>query len=63
MCTGFWYGNLMERDHWRDPDADRRIILRWMEGRYVYRVLVRKSDGKRPLVRPRHRREDNIKIN
>jgi len=27
-CTGFWWGNLRERDHWRDPDADERIILR-----------------------------------
>jgi len=22
--------NLMERDHWGDPDADGRIILRWI---------------------------------
>jgi len=29
-CTGFWRGNLRERDHWGDPDADRRIILRWI---------------------------------
>ena len=29
-CTGFWWGNLRERDHWGDPDADGRIILRWM---------------------------------
>jgi len=28
----------------------------------VYRVLVGKPDGKRPLGRPRHRWEDNIKI-
>jgi hypothetical protein len=27
----------------------------------VYRVLVGKPEGKRPLVRPRYRREDNIK--
>jgi hypothetical protein len=26
------------------------------QGRNVYRVLVGKSDGKRPLERPRHRR-------
>jgi hypothetical protein len=32
------------------------------EGRDVYRVLVGKSDGKKPLGRPRHRWEDNIKI-
>ena len=32
------------------------------EGRGVYRVLVRKPEGKRPLGRPRHRWEDNIKM-
>jgi hypothetical protein len=31
------------------------------EGRGVYRVLVGKPEGKRPLGRPRHRWEDNIK--
>jgi hypothetical protein len=30
--------------------------------RDVYRVLVRKPEGKRPLGRPRHRRENNIKM-
>jgi len=28
----------------------------------VYRVLVAKPDGKRPIVTPRHRWEDHIKI-
>ena len=28
----------------------------------VYRVLVGKPEGKRPLGRPRHRWEDNIKM-
>jgi hypothetical protein len=32
------------------------------EGRGVYRVLVGKPDGKRPLGRPGHRWEDNIKV-
>ena len=32
------------------------------EGRGVYRVLVGKPKGKRPLGRPRRRREDNIKM-
>jgi hypothetical protein len=32
------------------------------ERRGVYRVLVGKPEGKRPLVRPRHRWEDNIKM-
>jgi hypothetical protein len=33
------------------------------EGRGVYRVLVGRPEGKRPLGRPRLRREDNIKMN
>jgi len=32
------------------------------ETRDVYRVLVGKPEGKRSLVRPRHRWEDNIKM-
>jgi hypothetical protein len=32
------------------------------EGRGVYRVLVGKHEGKRPLERPRRRWEDNIKM-
>ena len=32
-CTGFWWGNLRERDHWGDPDADKRIIFRWICGK------------------------------
>jgi len=29
-CTGFWWGNLRERDHWGNPGGDGRIILRWI---------------------------------
>ena len=32
------------------------------ERRGVYRALVRRSEGKKPLERPRHRWEDNIKM-
>jgi hypothetical protein len=32
------------------------------EARGVLRVLVGKPEGKRPLGRPRHRWEDNIKM-
>jgi hypothetical protein len=32
-----------------------------VEGRVVYRVLVGKPEGKRPLGRPRRRWENNIK--
>jgi hypothetical protein len=35
----------------------------WMvEGRGMYRFLVGKPEGKRPQGRPRHRWEDNIKM-
>jgi hypothetical protein len=54
------------------PNIDRVIKSRRMrgaghvacmgEGRGVYRVLVRRPRGKRPLGRPRHRWEDNIKM-
>jgi hypothetical protein len=33
------------------------------KGRSVYRILVRKPEGKKPLGRPRRRWEDNIKAN
>jgi len=43
--------------------------MRWLwqvahmgEGRGIYRVLVRKPEGKRPLGRPRHLWEDNIQM-
>jgi hypothetical protein len=26
--TGFWWGNVKERDYLEDPGLDRRIILR-----------------------------------
>jgi hypothetical protein len=32
------------------------------EGRGVYRILVGRSEGKRPLGRPSRRWEDNIKM-
>jgi hypothetical protein len=54
------------------PDIIRQIKLRRMrgaghvarmeEGRNVYRVLVGKPEGKRPLERPRRRWEDGIRM-
>jgi hypothetical protein len=54
------------------PDIIRQIKLRGMmwaghvagmgEERNVYRVLVGKPVGKRPLARPRRRWEDRIKM-
>jgi hypothetical protein len=32
------------------------------EGRVVYRILVGKPEGKRPLARPRRRLDDNINM-
>ena len=37
-------------------------VARMGEERGAYRVLVGKPEGKRPLERPKHRREDNIKM-
>jgi hypothetical protein len=55
------------------PDIIRQIRskrMRWAghvarmgEGRNVYRVLVGKAEGKRPLGRPRHRWENGTKMN
>jgi hypothetical protein len=30
VYTGFWLGNLRERDQFRDSSIDGRIILRWI---------------------------------
>jgi hypothetical protein len=30
VCTGLWWGNLREGDHWRDPDVDGRKIISWI---------------------------------
>jgi len=37
-------------------------VARMGKGRGVHRVLVGKSEGKRPLGRPRRRWEDNIEM-
>jgi len=30
VCTGFWLGNLRERDNLEDTGIDGRILLRWI---------------------------------
>jgi len=37
-------------------------FARMVEGRCVYRVLVGKPEGKSPLRGPRHKWEDNIRV-
>jgi len=37
-------------------------VTRMGEGRGVYKVLMGKPEGKRPLGRPKHRWDDNIKM-
>ena len=32
--TGFWWGNLRERDHLEDSGVDGRTILRWIFGKW-----------------------------
>jgi hypothetical protein len=29
VYSGFWWGNMREKDHLEDSGIDRRIILRW----------------------------------
>jgi hypothetical protein len=30
VCTGFWWENLKERDHFEDRVVESRIILSWI---------------------------------
>jgi transcription termination factor 2 len=49
------------------PNIVRRMrwagyVARMGEGRCVYRILVGRPEGKRPLGKPRRRWKDNIKM-
>jgi len=46
----------------RIPELVKKFPTRMGERTGVYKVLVGKTEGKRPLGRPRRRREDNIKM-
>jgi hypothetical protein len=41
--TGFWWGNLRERDRLENPDVDRRIILRCIFKKWDMRVWTGSS--------------------
>ena len=54
-CRGFWWGNLRESDHWEDPGAEEKVILRWVFRKWDVGVwtgaeLARERDMWRALV-------------
>jgi len=42
-CTGFWWGNMKERDLLGDPGVDGRIILRCIFRKWNVGVWTRSS--------------------
>jgi hypothetical protein len=54
LYTGFWWGNLTERDHLEDTGVDGRIILRWifrnLDGGMGWIGLTQDRDRWRALV-------------
>ena len=73
ICGDRCANDLLENFAWYTDNSIVRVIksrrMRWAghvarmgEGRGVYRVLVGKPEGKRPLGRPRRRWEDNIRM-
>jgi hypothetical protein len=60
---------LQARPHRMHNNMEHKVMeecyigqARMVEDRDVYRVLVGKPEGKRPMGRPSHRWEDNIKM-
>jgi hypothetical protein len=42
--TGFWWGNLRQRDHLGDPGIDGKIILRWINRKWDVGYGLNRSD-------------------
>jgi hypothetical protein len=56
FIQGYFYTAPLRRMRWAGH------VAYMVEGRGMYGVLVGKPEGKRPLGRPRHRCEYNIKM-
>jgi hypothetical protein len=53
VCTGFWWGNLTEEDHWGDPGVDGNMKLDHQElgcGDMDWIELAQDRDRWRTLV-------------
>jgi len=53
VSSGFWWGNLRERNHLEDPGVNGRIILRWIFGKWDVGIrieLAQDRDKWRALV-------------
>jgi len=50
VYSGFWWGNVKDRDHLEDPSIDGRIILRqkfrkWVVGAWIASTWLRIGTG------------------
>jgi hypothetical protein len=62
MKYGLWSSRLVVGPGTRDSAPEKKITITRPWWRNVYRLLVGKPEGKRPLGRPRRRWIDNIKM-
>jgi hypothetical protein len=40
VFTGFWLGNLRERDHLEDPGVDGRVVVTWILRKWDVEALT-----------------------
>jgi hypothetical protein len=45
VSAGFWWGNLTERNHLRDPGVDGRTIFRWIFRKWGVEHGLDRSDS------------------